>query len=170
MSNPELAAIADASPAVNVTPPAPKYSVNVKALQRWTRERLSLTHQSDGHIDATFRYDGTTCTNMGRPLEFRYEVRLGSRERGYPILRQSCHPAEDDTGHTFMCRYLTQPESLMASIAHEAPLAGQPLDEVLSWPRPDCVAGCYCDADARQHKWGLVLETIHFALMGAQKP
>jgi hypothetical protein len=25
-------------------------------------------------------------------------------------------------------------------------------------------AGCYCEPDSRQHKWGLVLETIHYAL------
>ncbi len=23
---------------------------------------------------------------------------------------------------------------------------------------------CYCEAESRAHKWGLVLETIHFAL------
>jgi hypothetical protein len=31
-------------------------------------------------------------------------------------------------------------------------------------------AGCYCDAASRQHKWGLVLETIHYALLGQGKP
>jgi hypothetical protein len=29
---------------------------------------------------------------------------------------------------------------------------------------PASPAGCYCDAASRQHKWGLVLETIHYAL------
>jgi len=52
----------------------------------------------------------------------------------------------------------------MSSIEQEAPLAGRPLGDVLAWSRPDCAAGCYCDADARQHKCGLVLETIHYAL------
>jgi hypothetical protein len=35
----------------------------------------------------------------------------------------------------------------------------------LSWRRADCGAGCYCDASSREHKWGLVFETIHHALV-----
>ena len=44
------------------------YTVNAKALRRWAAERLKLTPADDGTVDALFRYDGTTCTNMGRPL------------------------------------------------------------------------------------------------------
>ena len=56
-------------------------------------------------------------------------------------------------------------EPLMASIAtRDSRLRGQPLDDVLRWSRPPVPAGCYCEADSRQHKWGLVLETIHYAL------
>jgi hypothetical protein len=32
------------------------------------------------------------------------------------------------------------------------------------WTRPASPAGCYCEPDSRLHKWGLVLETIHYAL------
>jgi hypothetical protein len=53
---------------------------------------------------------------------------------------------------------------LMASIGSERPLAGQPLDEVIRWSRPASPAGCYCEPASREHKWGLVLETIHFRL------
>jgi hypothetical protein len=140
------------------------YQVNVKALKRWAQERLALTLSEDGSVDAAFRYEGTTCTNMGRPLAFEYRVSLGRRDEGYPIREQRCAPAAGDTGHTFMCRYLDQRESLMAAIEREKPLLGRPLHEVLSWTRPSCAAGCYCDADARSHKWGLVLETIQYAL------
>jgi hypothetical protein len=73
-------------------------------------------------------------------------------------------PAPGDQGHRFMCRYLTQGDGLMAAISAEQPLIGRPLADVLSWQRPSSAAGCYCEADARQHKWGLVLETIHYAL------
>jgi hypothetical protein len=27
------------------------------------------------------------------------------------------------------------------------------------------MAGCYCEPNSRKHKWGLVLETIHYALV-----
>ena len=70
-----------------------KYVVNRKALARWSSERLALTQQDDGNIDAHFRYDGTTCSNMGRQLSFDYRVTLGPREEGYPIRDESCSPA-----------------------------------------------------------------------------
>ena len=101
---------------------------------------------------------------MGRPLHFHYHVTLGPREDGYPILKQWCGPAPGDYGYTAMCRYLSDPEELMAAIGRDHPLTGQPLDQVVRWTRPASPAGCYCEPDSRQHKWGLVLETIHYAL------
>jgi hypothetical protein len=141
-----------------------QYSVNTKALKRWAEERLSLRKSEDGSIEAKFRYDGTTCTNMGRPLTFEYRVKLGPPESGYKIEEQHCAPAAADTGHTRMCQYLEDPEHLMSSIQRERPLAGQPLNAVLSWQRQASAAGCYCETASREHKWGLVLETIHYAL------
>ena len=52
----------------------------------------------------------------------------------------------------------------MAAIEREKPLLGRPLSEVLSWKRAVSPAGCYCEQEPRHHKWGLVLETIHYAL------
>jgi hypothetical protein len=63
-----------------------------------------------------------------------------------------------------MCQYLVNAGSLMAAIEREKPLLGQPLDAVFSWRRESSPAGCYCDSTSREHKWGLVLETIHYAL------
>ena len=55
----------------------------------------------------------------------------------------------------------------MAAIEKEKPLIGERLNAVLEWTREPSAAGCYCDAPSRDHKWGIVLETIHYAL--AQK-
>jgi hypothetical protein len=101
---------------------------------------------------------------MGQPLTFDYLVVLGPPETGYVIREQHCAPAPGDEGHQRMCRYLSDPDGLMQAIHREAPLAGRPLDDVLTWPRETRSTGCYCEAESRQHKWGLVLETIHFAL------
>ena len=141
-----------------------RYSVSLKALQRWSAERLTMTTKNDGSVDAVFTYEGTTCTNMGRPLKFHYHVTLGPAAEGYPIRAQWCSPAPGDEGHTSMCQYIRDRESLMASIERERPLNGQPLDSVVRWSRPTSPAGCYCEAESRLHKWGLVLETIHYAL------
>lgn len=141
-----------------------KYATSEKALKRWSSERLSLKHNPDGSIDAHFRYDGTTCTNMGRSLAFQYTVKLGRREDGYPIREQQCAPVEGDEGHRFMCRYMTNAEHLMVAIEKEKPLAGQKLADVFTFDRPASGASCYCEPKDRRHKWGLVLETIHYAL------
>jgi hypothetical protein len=141
-----------------------EYSTNRRALKRWAEERLSMKMNQDGSLDAMFRYEGTTCTNMGRPLTFNYHVKLGTRAEGYPVLEQCCVPAEGDTGHTAMCQYLENPSALMAAIDLEKPLNGDRLNAVLSWQRNPSAAGCYCERSSRDHKWGLVLETIHYAL------
>jgi len=142
-----------------------QYTINRKALQRWSEERLAMRPGPEGSTDITFRYDGTTCTNMGRPLAFVYNVKLGPRDEGYPILEQRCGPAADDSGHTAMCKYIEDPDRLMAAIASEKPLIGQRLNAILTWRREPNGAGCYCDPLSRIHKWGLVLETIHYALV-----
>nr|MBA3297496.1 hypothetical protein [Acidobacteriota bacterium] len=113
-----------------------RYKVSLKALQRWSEERLSIAARPDGGVDAVFRYEGTTCKNTGRPLQFHYHVSLGPRDEGYVIREQSCGPAPDDAGHTSMCRYITHPEQLMTSIDRERPLNGRPLDDVVRWRRP----------------------------------
>jgi len=145
--------------------PAAKYNVRTKALARWAAERLQLSVRADGSVDALFRYDGTTCSNTGWPLKFDYRVELGPRETGYVIREQSCVPAPEDTGHTWMCEFGRTGKEFLETIAREKPLAGHRLDAVLGWQRALNGPGCFCEASSREHKWGLVLETIHWALM-----
>lgn len=149
--------------------PAAKYSTNRKALARWANDRLSLKFNADGTIDALFRYEGSTCSNMGRTFTFHYTVKLGPREDGYPIREQLCAPAPGDEGHRFMCRFMSNAEHLMVAIDHEKPLLGQKLNEVLAWQRPLMAPSCYCEPTSRKHKWGLVFETIHYALCEREK-
>jgi hypothetical protein len=144
------------------------YSINTRALQRWAQERLKLESHDDGTTDATFWYEGTTCSNMGRTFVFNYHVKLGPREGGYVLKEMHCAPADGDEGHKYMCRYMNNAEHLMVAIENDRPLIGKPLNEVLAWQRPQdgaARAGCYCEPVSRKHKWGLVLETIHWALV-----
>lgn len=141
-----------------------QYKISRKALDRWANERLTITPGEDGTINVVFKHEGTTCSNMGRPLLFDYRVRLSSEDDGYQILEQECKPAANDAGHQAMCSYLSDPVQTMTAIASEKPLLGRRLDEVLTWQRPSTAASCYCDTVSRQHMWGQVLETIHFAL------
>lgn len=156
-------------PAMTILDPEAQYSVNRKALARWAAERLSFHTEEDGSVDAVFRYDGTTCTNMGRPLAFDYRVKLGPRADGYPIREEACAPAAGDAGHTFMCQYIENPDGLMSAIEQEKPLHGERLNAVLGWQREASGAGCFCTSASRDHKWGLVLETLHYALVQKER-
>jgi hypothetical protein len=142
-----------------------QYQTNKRALERWAEERLTLRTEPDGSVDAVFRYDGTTCTNMGRPLTFLYRVKLGPRAEGYPIRELECLPAAGDDGYTHMCRFIEDADALMATIGREKPLKGERLNAVLEWKRIPTGAGCYCEVSSRDHKWGIALETIHYALV-----
>ena len=141
-----------------------RYSINPRALRKWSQERLQLRTNEDHSVEARFRYEGTTCSNLGRPLAYDYVIKLGGPENGYQIRATTCAPAPGDTGHAAMCEYINNGETLTATIARECPLLGRSLNDVLTWKRPFSPAACYCDAESRMHKWGLVLEVIHYAL------
>jgi hypothetical protein len=141
------------------------YSVNSRALKKWAAERVQVDLRADGTVTATFRFDGTTCSNLGEPLAFDYRVALSGPDDGYRILESSCTPAAGDEGYQSTCAYLQDADGLMQEIAREKPLLGRPLDDVLRWTRAAAPSGCHCTADSRAHKWGLALEAIHFALV-----
>jgi hypothetical protein len=149
--------------------PAPKYSVNTRALRKWSQERLWLNTADDGLVEARFRYEGTTCSNLGKPLAYDYQVRLQPPERHYRILAARCAPASDDSGHASQCAYLSDGDELQRNIEREVPLPGKPLNDVFAWGRSPNPAGCFCESSARAHKWGLVFEVIHYALTQQQQ-
>ena len=66
-----------------------------------------------------------------------------------------------------MCRYMSNAEHLMVAIDHEKPLIGQPLNDVLVLARARRRGRLLLRAGQPQAQWGLVLETIHYALAAA---
>jgi len=146
------------------------YATSARALQKWSTERVRLRELPGGGVEAWFRFDGTTCSNMGQPLAFDYRVELAPAKEGFTIIAAECGPAEGDEGHRKMCAYLSDAEGLMAAIAAERPLVGQPLDAVLDWRPAAAPSGCYCSASSREHKWKLALEAMHYALARSTEP
>ena len=157
------------TPAVSLTPNAP-YTVNPRALRKWAQERVRLAPRPNGGWDATFRFDGTTCSNLGRPLAFDYVVTLAPASDQYRILAADCRPTPGEDGYQFTCSYVREGDAHLETIAADQPLLGQPLDEILNWDRPIAPSGCHCDSASRAHKWGLALEVIHYALAQSEKP
>lgn len=145
------------------------YKINSKALDKWVKERLSIITLEDGSYEVQFKYDGTTCSNTGRPLQFHYRIKIAPADDDYKILEAHCYPAPGDTGHKFMCQYTKDAKQLMSSIENEKPLLGKPLNAVLDWKYASNPAACYCASASREHKWGIVLQVIHYALVQREK-
>jgi hypothetical protein len=152
-------------------PAAVRYTVNVRALGKWAAERLDCSRRSDGTIDAVFRFDGTTCSNLGRPFTFAYRARFAN-STGEPVLvRAECGPLDGDAGHRSMCAYLADAAQLERALAAETPPPGRTLHELIEAAPDHVVSGCHCGAGQRAHKWRLALETMHFAFSrGAAAP
>lgn len=144
-----------------------RYSINPAALRKWSKERLTLNALPDRGVDAHFRYDGTTCSNLGRPLAFDFRVRLAPSDSGFIVVNGSCTPAVGDSGHKHMCEYIKAGLPLIEEINAEQPLKGKLLSDVFSWKRPYNPSACFCAPDSRQHKWGIVFEVLHYALEGS---
>lgn len=146
-----------------------KYTFTQTALEKWSTERLRLQFNEDRSIQATFRYQGTTCSNLGHILEFDYHIKIASPQKEYKIVEASCMPAPGDVGYTYMCRYLEDPDLLMRAVQNEISLVGRPLNDVVHWKREYNPTACYCQPSSRAHKWGLVLEVLHYALVRVEK-
>lgn len=146
-----------------LTPDA-QYTIGASALRKWSQERLQISFLDDESVEAEFRFEGTTCSNLGKPLEFLYRVKLRGAADMYRVEDTRCAPSPTDDGYRYMCEYLDKGDSFIRTIADEQPLLGMPLDEVLRWGRQFSPSGCFCNSTSRQHKWGLVFEVIHFAL------
>lgn len=147
--------------------PNTPYAFSPKVLRRWAQERLSVSATEDGNrIHASFRFDGSTCSNI--PLSLEYCVTLHREDGDYQIrgLKASAWP--DDDGHRRMCSYQQNAERIMNTLQAEKPLVGKPLSAVIDWNPDTAPDGCVCAATSRNHKWLAVLQTLHFALN--QKP
>jgi hypothetical protein len=143
------------------------YTLNERALRKWAQERVQLEYREGGSIEGRFHFDGITCSSLGRPLAFDYTVVLSAPEQGCTILHADCRPAPGDGGYMHMCAFLREGPSFMNAVHSEKPFLGHTLESAVGFERRPASSGCYCDAASRAHKWGLVLEAIHYALVKA---
>ncbi len=140
------------------------YTFSTNALRKWAADRLQITKTENGSTEAHFHYEGKTCSNLGRLMDFTYRVKLEQNGRGYTIVDARCAPSPDDEGHKFMCEYIRNGDSFLTTITGEKPMVGTTLEEAIRWKREYSPAGCFCEPASRDHKWGLVFEVLHFAL------
>ena len=144
----------------------PEYAFPAKALTLWRSKRLQMTVQPNQEIVARFRFDGSTCNNLGVPITIDYHICLERNGGdGYRVKHSSCKPADDDVGLRSTCAYIDNPSLHMAEIDSYQPLVGMRLEEALAWNPPVSQSGCLCSQAGQNHKWRIVLQTIHFALV-----
>ena len=147
------------------TPTHPEYGFSPRTLKKWSRNRLSLGEEIDGRLTASFRTAGSTCANMGLPLAFDYQANLERATDGkLHFTGFSCAPAEGDTNHRSTCQFLSNPDGFAAGIEEHPPLLGKPLEDALHWNPDVSPAGCLCLRSSRDHKWRIVVQTLHYAL------
>jgi hypothetical protein len=134
-----------------------------KALERWSRDLLTLTRTDSGTIEARFRLEGSTCGNVALTIDFT--VRLGGGPGAWFIDGGDCSPAPGDRGCGHMCCSTRDSLGGAFEAARESqPLVGQPLADALDWNPTMNPAGCICGAEQLHHKWRIVYHTIAFAL------
>jgi hypothetical protein len=151
--------------ASNVQTPS-EYAFPAKALTLWRSKRLQLAVQPNQEIRARFRFEGSTCSNLGVPITIDYHIYLERNGGdGYRVTHSSCKPADGDVGVRSTCAYLDNPALHMAEMDSYQPLIGMRLDDALAWNPPISQSGCLCSQAAQNHKWRIVLQTIHFALV-----
>jgi len=138
----------------------PAYAVAEKALRRWARERLQRKPRPEGGTDYSFAMSGSTCTNLGHPIEVVMTVAVGAGGR---IEAATLQPAATDTGWKAMCATSVDSARFLAENADCAEAVGLSLREAAfrDWSVEE--SGCYCTAGNRRHKWRNTFQAIYFA-------
>ena len=139
-----------------------RYGFSENALRRWARDRVNL-EEREGFLLFQFTWDGTTCGNMGQPLRMIFDVQLGRKEDAYCIRAKSCRPCEKDS-HRQMCAFKKDGPKFLRQITEHDALLDQPLENALDWDPEVLPIGCQCTQESQDHKWKMVLHTLHYFL------
>ena len=141
-----------------------RYSVSLKALQRWSQERLTLDQRDDGTRRRGVPLRRHDVHQHGPAAAVSLSCEAGAARGRLSDSRAVVRARRRATRATrSMCRYISDREQLMASIAASGRCSASRSTTWCGGRGPPSPAGCYCEAESRQHKWGLVLETIHYA-------
>jgi hypothetical protein len=136
------------------------YAVAEPALRRWARERLHRQPRDDGGIVYSFLMSGSTCNNMGVPLEAIMTLAVDAQGK---IESATARPAPHDRGCDAMCQAQCDGRRFLADFGSCNEVVGLTLLEAAFRDWNEEPSGCFCTAGARRHKWRNVFQTLHFA-------
>jgi hypothetical protein len=151
------------SPAAGPTEsPVPLYAFRPESLARWAREHLEIRELDPLTLECSFRYNGKTCGG----LEFPFELRLKLRPtvRGHQVTGGACTLLGPGRQPSLgVCAFAARGGGFLHEL-EGCPWLGRTLDEALAWNPRVTPSGCLCEPADRDHKWRLVLQTVHYAL------
>jgi hypothetical protein len=137
-----------------------KYAIAETALRRWASQRLRCEPRADGGAVYTFAMSGSTCNNMGVPLEVLMTVSVDARGR---IESATSQPAPADTGCSAMCAANCNGRQFFADCGQCDEAIGLTLHQAASRDWQAEPSGCFCTPGNRRHKWRNVFQTLHYA-------
>ena len=147
------------------------YTINERALARWTQENLQVLAEEGPRTVYRFHYTGCTCVNGGQEFPAYIDLTLERERERYRITDAviSLDPAAP--GVPVSCRYEDpQRRDFLARNVAESGVQGADLEEFLCTDRPVNPAGCFCSVEHVNHKLLMVLQTIRFALKPPRSP
>lgn len=145
------------------TPENPAYAIAEKALRRWAKERLRQEPGPGGGAVYAFTLSGTTCNNMGLPLETLMIVEVDAAGR---ITAASSRPGPGDTGCDAMCVCAAKRDAgrFLAESGGGGEAMGLSLSEAAFRDWAVEPSGCFCTEGNRRHKWRNVFQALHYAV------
>jgi hypothetical protein len=141
----------------------PSYSISPRALQRWSDERLHIQRRPDGGTVYSFLLSGSTCNNMGMPIEVEMIVTTDADGR---IESARSYPSANDRGCHLMCAANGNATSFFTETGECSDVIGQTIEQAAFREWDVEPSGCFCTAGNRRHKWRNVFQTLHYAMRG----
>jgi hypothetical protein len=170
VSNPHSSIVNRQSPIPNPQFPRVRpidYAITIKALGKWARQYLTCESDGDGVRHYRFRYMGNTCCDGGTPINSVMHAMIRPEPRGMVFERGWIEIEEDDPGLQAMCEFYGRRWAFHDELERPPAWSGQTLEEVLGETIAQAKinpAGCFCKPSQVNHKWRMVLSTIHYAL------
>jgi hypothetical protein len=141
------------------------YRIPKATLRKWADQCLTCLRDEEGQRRYRFAFEGSTCTDGGKPYTANMQIALDVSE-GRVIVRDALifFSEEDMPAAAQMCEYQQRGEEFFRQLQQPPAFCGRPLEEILAAPASLNPAGCFCTEPMVNHKWRLALSTVHYAL------
>jgi hypothetical protein len=143
------------------------YAIAERALRRWANERVTTHPRADGGMTCSFLLSGSTCNNMGMPIEVEMIVTTDGEGR---IESARAYPSANDRGCHLMCGANGDATRFFTDAGDCREVIGLTIEQAAFRDWQVEPSGCFCTAGNRRHKWRNVFQTLHYTINKQGKP